>query len=324
MIINLLKKVKKKVKVKFRKYSEYLLLLRLKQIKTRDLKHIYITCEGSKDGGCSQILKRLSAIAFSHHFGFTYLHTPLSEVKHNVNNASDWSKQWEDFFNLDQHFAPANSQSRFRFFEKFNQFLFHVLWRGVNEDQSFYKIRYAHGFTDRNPSAYLAVKNKLQEGYRSSTRTPNLIYNENVINIAIHARRGDVNADEPVRFTHASRIHSTIEIVRNALTKTGLKTEFYLFTASPDDDLIDLKSSGIHVIHEMSIFDVLDHLIHSDIHITSKSSVSYVSAIIGDGIVLYEPFWHSSLPGWLNIEENYETELIKMITKSRLSHGQTK
>ncbi|PWG73962.1 hypothetical protein DF186_20355, partial [Enterococcus hirae] len=80
-----------------------------------------------------------------------------------------------------------------------------------------------------------------------------------------------------------------------------------------DEDLKALRDEKVQIIHELDIFDVLDHLIHSDLLVTSKSSVSYLSAFLNKGIVIFEPFCHPPLPGWLNMDEPFENELIRKL-----------
>ena len=82
---------------------------------------------------------------------------------------------------------------------------------------------------------------------------------------------------------------------------------------SLDEDLKSLEKFGVNIRTHHDIFDVLSHLIYSDIHITSKSTVSYVAGLLSNNTVIYEPFWHPKLPGWLNNEQEFTKE--NLLTK---------
>jgi hypothetical protein len=91
--------------------------------------------------------------------------------------------------------------------------------------------------------------------------------------------------------------------------------KIWIFSVSDEPDLKALEEDGAELVSNLSIFDVFDHLISADILVASKSSVGYLPAVIGNGIVLYEPFWHQPMSDWLNVEENFEPKLIKLLSK---------
>jgi hypothetical protein len=43
-------------------------------------------------------------------------------------------------------------------------------------------------------------------------------------------------------------------------------------------------------------------MISSDILVMSKSSFSYVAALLHQGLVIYEPFWHRPMGHWHTVE----------------------
>ena len=47
-----------------------------------------------------------------------------------------------------------------------------------------------------------------------------------------------------------------------------------------------------------SIEDTFTSLVLADVLVISKSSYSYIAGILSEGIVYYQPFWHSPLPNW--------------------------
>ena len=89
---------------KFKRYlyrlQVYKNIARLKYSRFNDLSSIYITSSGATDGGCAQLFRQISTIAFTKSFGFSYIHTPLTTVQHNVNNESEWTAKWDNFLQL--------------------------------------------------------------------------------------------------------------------------------------------------------------------------------------------------------------------------------
>ena len=63
-----------------------------------------------------------------------------------------------------------------------------------------------------------------------------------------------------------------------------------------------LKDLGADLFLDVDAVWTMQQLIEADILIMSKSSFSYVAALISDGIKLYEPFWHAPLPDWIQLK----------------------
>jgi hypothetical protein len=76
-------------------------------------------------------------------------------------------------------------------------------------------------------------------------------------------------------------------------------------------------SKNVQTIYHLDIFDVLDHLIHADLLVTSKSTVSYLPAIINKGIIIYEHFWHAPLQHWLDMEIDFRESLKNKLIELR-------
>lgn len=282
---------------------------------------VHITCAGSTDGGCSQFGKQLSTISFTRAFGFTYVHTPLSHVAHNIDNIPHWPDKWENYLQLSS-FGEDRSRvtGDFKIVKNMNELLSEIIRRKKEPENQYYQIKQCHSYTNRVPEAHLIIIDKLRELYKENDRSVNLIYNTRSFNIAFHVRRGDVTEEKmPNRFTSAKKLENVIQKIQGKLGDT--EHTIYLFCVSLDDDLKKLETDQIKIIHKFDIFDVLDHLIHTDLLVTSKSSVGYVAGFLNDDIVIYEPFWHPPLPGWLNIDEDFEPKLEQRLTQYLTIHS---
>lgn len=309
-------KASKKLQIYFRRFNLKKNILSLKfRNHFSDSSAIHITSSGIQDGGCAQLLRQLSTIAFIRSFGFSYIHTPLSEVQHNVNNDKDWTNRWESFFQLSNFVDTTEYKSKeFKVVEDLNELMSILIKRGHVNAPQYYQISDCHSYTNSHPSAYELIKKEFRESYDLTKRSPNLLYEEDVLNIAIHVRRGDVTKEmRPERFTSAKKLAKAIQEIENVLHSSDYKIT--LFCINEYEDLKELESNNVRLIHELDIFDVLDHLIHADVLVTSISTVSYISAIANEGIVIYDPFWHPPLRDWINMEEDFEQELKVKLTK---------
>ncbi len=268
---------------------------------------------GHKDGGGAQLLRQLSTIAFTNAFGFRYIHTPLTSVAHNYNNDPTWVDKWENFFQLSE-FSDTKIEGKpvFQPFKSSIDLTPALIKNNQAETDQFYRVYDFHSFLNRNIDYYENIRLKLRENYIRK-RTPNLLFDENILNVAIHVRRGDINEKNYTgRFTSAEKLKRVIQQIEAVLGSNNYKIS--IFCSEKQSDLEKLESNHIQNIYHFDIFEVLDHLIGADVLVNSKSTVSYIPAIINQGAIVYEPYWHKPLKDWLNMEKNFYQDLKLMLT----------
>ena len=81
-----------------------------------------------------------------------------------------------------------------------------------------------------------------------------------------------------------------------------------------------LTDHGVIQAANMDPFTTLRHLTEADLLVTAKSSFSYVAALLNPGLVLYEPFWHGPIPGWIVLYPTGEVpagELVPALVRLR-------
>lgn len=289
-------------------------LKKLDEISSNDLSHIHITCVSDHEGGGSQLFRRLSTIVFCRHYGLTYFHSPLTNVAHQPRGDGQWESKWESFLKLGSfQTKKLEEKPKFEVLDRSYRIIRRISDIHTAVQPHYFQVKHCHFLTDRKPDLYHHFRKPLLKSWQQNGREKNLLYDEEVLNVAIHVRRGDVSAKTPVRFTSGKKLFELIGRIRNCLGNRDHK--IWIFCVSDEPDLKALEGDGIQLVSNLSIFDVFDHLISADILVASKSSVGYLPAIIGNGIVLYEPFWHSPLSSWLNIEENFEPKLIDLLSK---------
>jgi hypothetical protein len=287
-------------------------LEKLDDLSSDDLSHIHLTCSSDYEGGGSQLFRRLSTIVFCRHFGLTYIHTPLNNVAHQPRGDEKWVSKWESYLNLGSfQTKKLEEEPTFEVLDRS-----YKIFRKISDTHSavqphFFQVKHCHFLTDRNPDLYHPFRKPLQKAWQRNGREKNLLYDEEVLNVAIHVRRGDVSAKTPVRFTPGKKLDDVITRLRSCLGNRDHK--IWIFSVSDEPDLKALEEDGAELVSTLSIFDVFDHLISADILAASKSSVGYLPAVIGNGIVLYEPFWHQPISHWLNAESDFQPELTRLL-----------
>lgn len=284
-----------------------------------DPSSIHITCSGiselgHNDGGGAQTLRQLSTIAFTKAFGFSYIHTPLSSVAHNYDNDPSWTEKWENFFQLSAFSdTEIDENSNFQSFKNSIELIPNLIKDNQAETDQFYRVHDCHSFINRNIHCYEKIRPKLKENYFSK-RNPNLLFDENILNVAIHVRRGDIQENSYTgRFTSAEKLKRVIQQIETVIGSNKYKIS--IFCAEKQNDLEKLESKHIQNIYHLDIFDVLNHLIGADLLVNSKSTVSYIPAIINKGVIIYEPYWHQPLKDWLDMEKDFLKDLKLKLTK---------
>lgn len=290
-------------------------LSRIKFHKFQNPSRFHITAAGAEDGGGAQLLRQLSAIVFTRSFGFSYVHTPLTNVAHNFNKDPQWAEKWENFLQLSVFNDLSEEKiTTFQNVQDLNGLIPELLRNKYSPDDLYYRLRDCYAFSNRNPSAYSLIQEKLRTSYHQNGRSLNLKYDNNKFNVAIHARRGDVSKEKNTqRFTSGKKLKEVVRRIKKCLK--NIDYDIYLYSVNFEKDLEQLKTEGVQIVHELNIFDVLDHLIHADLLVTSKSSVSYLSGILSEGIIIHEPFWHPPLHGWLNMDDDFESSLKEKVSE---------
>ncbi len=229
-----------------------------------------ITCAGRDDGLGAQVHAVMSALLFSHVTGIPYYHTPFGSRQ----------AKWESVFNLGRGYRlPPRDIPLIKG---------NAIRNGYNGPAAIVWQTHFHRFTDKNPDGYL----RILESLRSCLKIPAKSHDGTII--AVHIRRGDVSQNTPKRFTPNKTAAKYIEIARRRypdarirIFSQGDKSEFEHL---PRDCEFELNTD---------LAETLSNMISADCLIMSKSSLSYIAALLSRGTIYYELFWHSPLSSWI-------------------------
>jgi len=211
-----------------------------------------------------------------------------------------------------------------------------AIQKAGNDDQHFNLIRilYPYSVTDQNPEMYRCVK----------AISPFRRHRSPVFRLAIHVRRGELYAIFSDRMLPNSYYVSSALAFQVVLKKLDIPFVCELYTEVPtkpfvvtpqhhgiegriqadvtydpamnhleDFDAIPNLEQFINI----SPIDTLERMATADALILSRSSFSYLAAILSTKcIVIYYPFWHRALNDWLVADDNGvapETDLIERL-----------
>ncbi len=253
-------------------------------------KPIALTCAGKTDGGGAQVQAVMSVQAFCKAFGYKYVHTPFYQMEHTSGLAE--IVRWERLFNLGSGVAPASEAGHpvvpFAAYVKSPRLWFR---------ETIVAVEHLHDFTDRCPAAYLAIQDALRRKFAGSP----VPKPDKCLTIAVHIRRGDVTATaQSRRFTDGNVIALRLSKYHRACDEAGCSHRTVICSQGRPDDFPELAALGCEFRLNDDPLDSLNQLVQADILLMAKSSYSYVAGILSTGVVVYEPFWHSPLPNWVD------------------------
>ena len=138
--------------------------------------------------------------------------------------------------------------------------------------------------------------------------------------IGIHIRRGDIGPCRPLtrnyhRYLPNSHYIRLIDyyIAQHDVAQQNVKSnvQVTIYSESESYESFDVfRQRGYNVILDGSIEDVWKGLVTKDVLILSRSSFSFVPAILSRGIVVYTPFWHQPLPSWEVVNDEFMNQTI--------------
>jgi hypothetical protein len=259
----------------------------------------HITTERG-DGAGAQAIAKMSAICLAKACNLTYAHEPFAAMEHVEGHPDEYAASWERLFNLGHGEIKAAECQLPRV--SVEDFLVNPHWRA---SPCLLTTKHFVRFTDQEPDAYLGVIQQLRTKYRrgSPARPPS-----SIVEVCVHLRRGDVSADDPGttrRFTIDLAVLNSIAQVRALLEELGMSGRIRLFSQGSDKDFANFRDAGCELCLNMPATETLRELVEADILVMSKSSFSYVAAILNDGVKLYDDgYARSPMAEWLKRDRN--------------------
>jgi hypothetical protein len=279
------------------------------------------------DGAGAQLQRILCIFLVAKKYNVGYLHTGIKKLSYNglksLEENRDDSKQVEVYNKL-FHLPSTPCGIINRSFKTFDIAEEHIKEYKIKEGNTLFYILHAGTLINSDPSI-------LQESIPNSLSYRSTILGRK-LRIAVHIRRGElfvVDSDrmlpnsyyigcikklsEILLIPHEFHIHTEV------VTKPVLVTPSHHGIINRINESVLISPSDNHLeefegipniiwrINECPI-QTLKDMISSDIFIASRSSYSYVAAIIKKKGVLFHPFWHALSPEWIPVTHESDIE----------------
>lgn len=129
--------------------------------------------------------------------------------------------------------------------------------------------------------------------------------------IAVHLRRGDITPCRPRTRGYPRYLPNQhfLRLIDRYNPKNNSNVVVYSESES-FESFDEFRNRGFQVVLDGSIGDVWKGILVSDVIILSRSSFSLVPAIMSKGTVVFTPFWHSPLPHWDVVDDDFVNETL--------------
>ncbi len=172
-------------------------------------------------------------------------------------------------------------------------------------------------YFDTNALEYLRYKYFVKN---TKFELSNIGFNANDFNVGIHIRRGDIVKRDYIMLPDEYYVAIMNDILHNNKGKIiqDAETPFtfhifseYNFNVSQFEEtvinMIDkeyVNQFGIKYHIEIPLNETIHGLISSDVLVMSKSSLSYICAILSKGIIYYPEYWYHPLNHWIVVHSD--------------------
>jgi len=260
---------------------------------------LYLTYDIYPDGFGAQYQRVIGIYCLAKYYNIKYLHTPIQSIAH---LPTDYWKKINDHFGLSIFEAGKNGiPENFEETLTINTPSIEDLQIKTNKD-TVMKITLPYHILDNDPEIYDRSMDELRQ---LKQKLPLPEYSKDTTNIAIHMRRGDVSKDvNSDRYTDNAYYVKLIDILKQKYDHCNI----FIFTQG-SEDLDEFKEmENVKIMNDLDILETFEYLCNADVFIMAKSSLSYLAALYNNNDVYIQPFWHSKLARWKNIDELMEKE----------------
>lgn len=254
-------------------------------------KNIFITCQRN-DGGGAQIHGRFSTLAFCIFFGLDFFNSPIKGA--HFAEGQDWDSRWNSMLTLGQ--IPKSEAGELvradthKVVSAAGVFLF-LAKRLVsgNSEPALLSVESAHDWSDGARRFLDSLRSEFQKALVAPAH-------HRSGGVVIHVR-GGTDSTASIRKVAETEIFSMCR----ELIKLFPADDITIYSNSPLTLPADLKEE-CKVDLDSSPFMAIGHMIHAEVLVIAKSSMSYVAALACEGSVYAPEFWHPRLPSWKRVD----------------------
>jgi hypothetical protein len=240
---------------------------------------MFYTVQERSDGFGAQFQTMICCILMAENSGHKYIHTPIKNMEHNYDNDPNFISNVENFMNLKNNYDCINNETNLSEIKTLD------IWYIINN-------------FDANINHYLnseSLKNIKRCFWENKNRN---FFNNDKMNVGVHIRRPN---------SHDNRIEGAdtiLEYYFDVINKIKQKYSdkellFHIYSQNDISEYDNFDKTNVIFHLNDSLFDTFTGLVASDVLITSKSSLSYSAAILSDGEIYYQTFYHVPCNKWI-------------------------
>ena len=263
----------------------------------RSNRNCILTCSRS-DGGGAQIHGRFSVISFANYFGVRFLNSPI--INAHFGNGKDWDTvdagwdlKWNSlikFENLTKGDLEGAKVIKTATSTDLWKIILKIIITAKVNNKYIFELESAHRFTDLKP----IIIDKSRELFRRMLVRVPLQANENIV---IHLRRGnDVTAK--IRYEKDEILFKWLGNILEKYPKNLIR----IYTNELFELPIQFQNLVI-VDNKSTPFEAITHMADCKILVIAKSSMSYIAALMNQGVVYCPNFWHPKMKDWVYISK---------------------
>lgn len=288
-------------------------------------KRCMISCRGD-DGLGHQIEAKLTCVAVAHMLGLEYIHMPFSARTEHIN----YAEEMEKLFNLGYCYRKYDDTKMENTMRLPLPDIGHCYQRGgwlekasqsksavcAPEDDpkivyiadNCWDVFWCPHQDDKLYKAWYEVLPRLQRVFTSLSRN-NTKFDPAVVNIAVHIRGGDAKnriIGLSSRVTPLTYYINIMKVLRSKFQALDRKIMFWVHT-DEIEEAENIKNTLAHEQFSMefytgstSLYFAMNQMLHSDILVVAKSSLSYSMAMIGNmTAIVPDCYDRVPLPHWV-------------------------
>jgi len=244
-----------------------------------------ITCPGLRgEGPGSQALMMMHAISFARASGLTYVHTPFDMVANPDRPIEEWAAAWEEHFNLGAGEAVFDGRRQ----------------HAINYAYNFPQLELCFGWSGARRDKLTEAFNATIPDFKRKYHANKAVRGNHVLTVWVQVRRGEITPSQHAHmWTNTSFIAETITMVRKILDTRGVRYRTCVFSQGRYEDIAELDTPGTEIFLNRDPIWSMEQAVGADILIMARSSFSYVSALLSDGIKICEDGGYPPLSGWV-------------------------
>lgn len=127
--------------------------------------------------------------------------------------------------------------------------------------------------------------------------------------VVVHIRRGDVTPQRDLRKRYQRYLPNAHFLRLLAKYRRNNSHVVIISESESYESFEDFQRIGCELVLDGNVEDAWRYILSSDVFIMSKSSFSYVPAILSNAIVVYTEMWHIPLQGWI-VEPDVQRPLV--------------